>query len=199
MTHSRKNSGEARILSLHTDEQSLILGDLINVRNRLEEDNSELREKLYEAELTINLLKYKLAKAKRAIKAGSNGKIENLSSTDDDHPTRFWSPIEKATQKFKRFTSRPRKKDSFTNTIVPGSKIYFVTPTSATVSSVDDSIQVRESVDGEECYSDEISKADTVQIRNSTVRRLEHGKEQSVDKKKNLSPRVTSQRKVSAQ
>jgi hypothetical protein len=170
MALSHNDGSDANMLSLHMDQQSLILGDLINVRNRLEEDNSELREKLYEAELTIQLLTFKLSKAKKAIKERAKASAFDARFNDDDQSSKYWNPIEKAANKWKKLKSR-RKKDSFINTIVPGKKTFQVTPSSTMKSSIDDSNQIREPSDSEHCPSDVLSKADTVQAGNNTTLR----------------------------
>ena len=47
-------------VSLHTDQQSLIFGELQTARNKLQEENQQLRDKLQDAEMLIRLLQLKL-------------------------------------------------------------------------------------------------------------------------------------------
>jgi hypothetical protein len=48
-------------VGLHTDQQSLILGEMMTARNKLQEENQMLRDQLQDAEMMIRLLKLKLA------------------------------------------------------------------------------------------------------------------------------------------
>jgi hypothetical protein len=55
-----KRNTESVALCLHTDQQSLILGEMMTARNKLQEENQLLRDKLQDAEMLIQLLQHKL-------------------------------------------------------------------------------------------------------------------------------------------
>jgi hypothetical protein len=55
-----KRNTESVALSLHTDQQSLILGEMMTARNKLQEENQLLRDKLQDAQMLIQLLQHKL-------------------------------------------------------------------------------------------------------------------------------------------
>lgn len=55
-----KRSPDVSGVSLHTDQQSLILGEMMTARNRLQEENQVLRDKLQDAEMMIQLLHLKI-------------------------------------------------------------------------------------------------------------------------------------------
>jgi hypothetical protein len=48
-------------VGLHTDQQSLILGEMMTARNKLQEENQMLRDKLQDAEMMVQLLQLKLS------------------------------------------------------------------------------------------------------------------------------------------
>lgn len=134
----KKSTGAATLLSLHTDQQSLILGDLLTHRNRLREENQELRDRLQDADMVIRLLSMKLDQRKRASKNSStptNGSSTSSTSAADDFliteanimrmsnapAKKVWSPLE--TKRTNGTQRRMQKKESFRNSAAPGKKM----------------------------------------------------------------------------
>lgn len=136
-----------QMLRLHKDQQSLILGEMMNARHRLEEENSELRDKLIEAELVIKLLSLQLSKTRRIMKeellTDYNNENHNLTMTQNNNN---WKrhPIQYTKQKILK--SR-RNKASFRNTKIPGKKTFDVaSPPSLTAKNMSASTNSQNSV-----------------------------------------------------
>jgi hypothetical protein len=103
-------------VGLHTDQQSLILGEMMTARNKLQEENQTLRDRLQDAEMMIRLLQIKLTE--------HNIRFDITKETG--------IPINKKpvlTNKANRKTTeRPKsmavKKNAFRNQVAPGKKTF---------------------------------------------------------------------------
>lgn len=126
-------------VSLHTDQQSLILGEMMNARSKLQEENQLLRDKLQDAEMMIRLLQMRLQES-----TGSpTAKVKSRSSQESTLTSRRvgltfdWNPKRKSSTNRKSNTTS-RKKDTFKNEVVPGKKTFklntFGSETGATLS-----------------------------------------------------------------
>lgn len=110
-------------LSLHTDQQNLILGEMINTRNRLQEENQELRDSLQDAEMVIRLLHMKLEKERAA-----NRQKKEKPSKEKDRKDCSESPLR--TKNFdwrsKRVIGKAKayNKQAFLNVVAPGKRTF---------------------------------------------------------------------------
>lgn len=108
-------------VSLHTDQQSLIFGELQTARNKLQEENQQLRDKLQDAEMLIRLLQLKLNEQSQSQKHHRSYSQSAKSKTR----------VEKVLDwKMKRLYERrksnatTRKKNAFKNKVPPGKRTF---------------------------------------------------------------------------
>lgn len=119
------NLSEFRI-GLHVDQQSLILGELVSSKKKLEEENQRLRDELQDAQLVIHLLKLKLEDDK--VRCSSTVSSQrSAGAATEKIPSVYIQQLEKAQQRKakKRLVSR---KEAFRNPAAPGSKTFQVSP-----------------------------------------------------------------------
>jgi hypothetical protein len=116
-------------LSLHTDQQNLILGEMINARNRLQEENQELRDSLQDAEMVIRLLNMKLEKERAA----------NIEKREKDSREKDKNDFSNSPLRSRNFDWRSKRvigkakaynKKAFLNVVAPGQRTF--EPPSAT-------------------------------------------------------------------
>ena len=124
---SAKNVNPGFGMTLHTDQQSLILGDLITARDKLQEENQLLRDRLQDADMVIRLLHMKLEKAKAKNKSKKQTKSSSQDSTpQSDLPAR--SPRAAidwiSNTKHRKGKFKSPKKDAFKNKVAPGKKTF---------------------------------------------------------------------------
>jgi hypothetical protein len=140
-------------MTLHTDQQSLILGEMITARDKLQEENQLLRDRLQDADMVIQLLHMKLEKAKAKNKAASKRQIKTSFMQDPTTPrkselstrariVRDWIPKTNSKTGKSKFKSSSNK-DAFRNKVAPGKKTFvapkhiFESTTSAATAKVD--------------------------------------------------------------
>lgn len=100
-------------MSLHTDQQSIILNEMSTARKKLEQENQILRDELHDAQLMIRLLKQKLKHAK----SGKGGwRLFNSSIVTNRDL--------KAFQKASEDRLRNKRRNAFDNPSAPGKKTF---------------------------------------------------------------------------
>lgn len=102
-------------VGLHTDQQSLILGEMMTARNKLQQENQMLRDRLQDSEMMVRLLQYKL----------SENKIEfdltkEFGIAVDDFPVLTHKANRKPMEKVKSNLN----KNAFRNQVAPGKKTF---------------------------------------------------------------------------
>jgi hypothetical protein len=127
-------------VGLHTDQQSLILGEMMTARNKLQDENQKLRDKLQDAEMLIRMLhlkleeatgeKVKIKKLSASMHANSaavdNGNLKARVSSALDWKAKRGKPTNKASS---------RKRDAFRNDAAPGRKTFETTSKSSDTST----------------------------------------------------------------
>lgn len=106
-------------LTLHTDQQSLILADMICARNKLQEENQQLRDKLQDAEMLIRLLHCKLVETTSASPKNKNQSSSVCCSASSSATIKSWRQMRKRTPSVMAF-----KKDVFKNSLIPGKRTF---------------------------------------------------------------------------
>lgn len=101
-------------MGLHTQQQSLIFGELMSTRKKLEEENQQLRQELDDAQIMIRLLRLKLSAQKKGGSLTSEDTTAKASS-------RFFGGSNSDIPKERKSRSR---KDSFKNHLAPGRKTF---------------------------------------------------------------------------
>lgn len=121
-------------MSLHTEQQSLILSEMSIARKKLEEDNQRLRDDLEEARLLIRLLQVKLNQAEH--KKQSIIRVKAVGSGDSTVkggvPAGYWNALDKAakgtsTRKssfFFRNKKELTRKEAFRNPTLSGKRTF---------------------------------------------------------------------------
>jgi len=124
-------------ISLHTDQQTIILNELTSQKKKLEEENQNLREKLEDADVVIKLLKQKLLlqdhHKKHKKHQHQHGSSLSLSLVGgllgQTKATSALRALEHSTQKkdkkgFFGIKSACRHKSTFQNPSAPGKKAF---------------------------------------------------------------------------
>jgi hypothetical protein len=103
-------------VGLHTDQQSLILGEMMTARNKLQQENQMLRDKLQDSEMLVRLLQHKLAEHNIKFDITKECSIQ----VDDFFPILTHKANRKPMEKLK---SNPNK-NAFRNQVAPGKKTF---------------------------------------------------------------------------
>jgi len=116
-----KNVDSTFGMTLHTDQQSLILGEMITARDKLQEENQLLRDRLQDADMVIQLLHMKLERARAKNRSSKKQtKISSQNTSQLRGALADWIPKTKqAKGKFKS-----SNKDAFRNKVAPGKKTF---------------------------------------------------------------------------
>ena len=102
-------------VGLHTDQQSLILGEMMTARNKLQQENQMLRDKLQDSEMLVRLLQHKLTENKIDFDLGKEYGI-----IVDDFPLLTHKANRKPMEKVKPNLN----KNAFRNQVAPGKKTF---------------------------------------------------------------------------
>jgi hypothetical protein len=112
-------------VGLHTDQQSLILGEMMTARNKLQEENQMLRDQLQDAQMMIQLLKLKLTEKKIDLDLP---KVEGrpASPKRKSKVGSVLRPIGKNIVDTKHKSSMPnlQNKHAFRNQVAPGKRTF---------------------------------------------------------------------------
>jgi len=125
MRNLRKNCSSESSLTLHTHQQTLILEEMMCARNKLEEENQLLRDKLQDSEMMIRLLHLKLEEVSSSSTTSSDasgeGKKINKGNVSIAVPPS--SSLMGWRQKRRSHTPSQRR-DAFKNTMAPGKRTF---------------------------------------------------------------------------
>lgn len=102
-------------VGLHTDQQSLILGEMMTARNKLQQENQMLRDKLQDSEMMVRLLQYKLNEHKIEFDF-----TKECGIVVDDFPVLTQKVNRKPMEKLKSNLN----KNAFRNQVAPGKKTF---------------------------------------------------------------------------
>jgi hypothetical protein len=102
-------------VGLHTDQQSLILGEMMTARNKLQQENQILRDKLQDSEMMVRLLQHKLTEHKIDFNLSKECGIMS-----DDFPIL----TQKANRKPMEKVKSNQNKNAFRNQVAPGKKTF---------------------------------------------------------------------------
>lgn len=102
-------------VGLHTDQQSLILGEMMTARNKLQQENQMLRDKLQDSEMMVRILQYKLSEHNIEFDL-----TKECGSMMDDFPVLTHKANRKPMEKLKL----NQNKNAFRNQVAPGKKTF---------------------------------------------------------------------------
>jgi hypothetical protein len=119
-------------MTLHTDQQSIIFGEMIAARKNLEEENTRLRDELQDAQMMVHLLKLKMQENKKYSEhhsaMGSQDSTVELSGHASAIPGRYIKALEWAHKRRSKKRQTSRDKGAFKNPAAPGKKTFKVDP-----------------------------------------------------------------------
>lgn len=113
-------------MGLHQDQQTLILSEMMTARRKLEEENQQLRDELYDSRMMIRLLKHQVEQQKKESK-GTATVRSNDSTVKAGQPASYFRALE--WKLYKNQEARRKKqsrKNIWKSIIAPGKKTFAV-------------------------------------------------------------------------
>ena len=119
---SRNSAPTKNKLTLHTDQQSLILAEMMCARNKLQEENQQLRDRLQDAEMLIQLLHLKLEETSGKQRSGTTASAPPSPTSPSNLPSaasmKMWR------QKRKSQLPAFKQRDAFKNTFARAMRTF---------------------------------------------------------------------------
>jgi len=120
---SRSSAPAKNKLTLHTDQQSLILAEMMCARNKLQEENQQLRDRLQDAEMLIRLLHLKLEETSGKQRSGPRSSAPSSPTSSSNIPSAGAS-MKTWRQKRKSQLPAVKQRDAFKNTFARAMRTF---------------------------------------------------------------------------
>ena len=133
-------------MAVHTDQQSLILDELIGSRKKMEQENQLLRERLEDAHMMIRLLKIKVEQLEKSKKLKGGSVTSGDTTVKGGQPGRYWKALDLSIEKIEEHPKRKsflpklsrKPNSSFANPMNDGGKKFVVPEHQRIVTKMDD-------------------------------------------------------------
>ena len=105
-------------MGLHTDQQSIVLGEIMTSRQKLLDENQQLRDDLQDARMMIQVLKRRLQHQQSASVHSQDSTVRAVGKSS--FKALEWAHHQRAKNRL------PTRKHAFQNTAAPGGKLFTV-------------------------------------------------------------------------